>query len=167
MRLSLIWKWTVQNVRSKSSLGINIYHSLGLFSWRQIGDIVFYFFRIQDLTFHANGLHWRQFAWMPILCFFVFFFFFCVCVAGLRGGGGRQLFLPCRPLMADNSCPADQSDRHIRTYTVCHSVLILDWNLFASVDKSKFKNGIVHFRNSEIKGLKGERNPNIEYEQRA
>ena len=42
----------------------------------------------------------------------------------------------------------------IRIYTVCHSVFDFRLKpLFASVDKSKFKNGRVQFRNSRMKGL--------------
>ena len=41
---------------------INLYHSLGIFSRRQIDDIFLIFPRKQDLTFHANCLLRRQFA---------------------------------------------------------------------------------------------------------
>ena len=41
----------------------NLYHSLGIFSRRQ-NDVIFLIFpRKQDLTFHANCLLRRQFAW--------------------------------------------------------------------------------------------------------
>ena len=44
--------------------------------------------------------------------------------------------------------------RHIRICSVCHSAFQFRLKpLFASVKKSKFKNGRVHFRNSGIKGL--------------
>ena len=45
------------------------YHSVGLFSWRQIGDIFLIFPSKQYLTFHANCLRWRQFAWNVKSCF--------------------------------------------------------------------------------------------------
>ena len=48
---------------------INLYHSLGIFSRRQIDDIFLIFPRKQDLTFHANCLLRRQFAWNVISCF--------------------------------------------------------------------------------------------------
>ena len=41
--------------------------TLGLFSRWQIYNIFLYFLRKQDLTFHSNCLHWRQFAWCQIL----------------------------------------------------------------------------------------------------
>ena len=41
---------------------INLYHSLGIFSRRQIDDIFLIFPRKQDLTFHANCFLRRQFA---------------------------------------------------------------------------------------------------------
>ena len=41
---------------------INLYHSLGIFSRRQIDDIFLIFPRKQDLTFYANCLLRRQFA---------------------------------------------------------------------------------------------------------
>ena len=44
----------------------SLYHSLGLFSRRQIDDI---FPRKQNLAFHANCLYWRQFAWNVKICF--------------------------------------------------------------------------------------------------
>ena len=47
----------------------NLYHSLGIFSRRQIDDIFLIFPRKQDLTFHANCLLRRQFAWNVISCF--------------------------------------------------------------------------------------------------
>ena len=44
--------------------------------------------------------------------------------------------------------------RLIRIYAVCHSVFDFKLKaLFASVDMSKVKDGMVHFRNSEMKGL--------------
>ena len=43
----------------------------------------------------------------------------------------------------------------IRIYMVCHSTYHFNLKpLFSSVDKSKFKDGRVHFRNSGMKGLK-------------
>ena len=47
----------------------NFYHSLGGFSGWQIGDIFLIFSRKQDLTLHANCLHWRWFAWTDKSCF--------------------------------------------------------------------------------------------------
>ena len=47
----------------------NLYHSLGIFSRRQIDDIFLIFPRKQDLTFHANCLLRRQFAWNVLSCF--------------------------------------------------------------------------------------------------
>ena len=41
---------------------VNLYHSLGIFSRRQIDDIFLIFPRKQDLTFHANCLLGRQLA---------------------------------------------------------------------------------------------------------
>ena len=41
----------------------NHYHYLGIVSRWQVGDIFLIFPRKQNLTFHANCLHWRQFAW--------------------------------------------------------------------------------------------------------
>ena len=58
-------------VNSKDRLGwlqINLYHSLGIFSRRQIDDIFLIFSRKQDLTFHANCLLRRQFAWIVKSC---------------------------------------------------------------------------------------------------
>ena len=52
-------------------------------------------------------------------------------------------------------CRSRWDGRLIRIYIVCHSVF--DFRLkpqIVSVDKSKFKNGRVHFRNSGIKRLK-------------
>ena len=43
-------------------LSFNLYHSLGIFSRRQIDDIFLIFPRKQDMTFHANCLLRRQFA---------------------------------------------------------------------------------------------------------
>ena len=48
---------------------LNLYHSLGIFSRRQIDDIFLIFPRKQDLTFHANCLLRRQFAWNVKSCF--------------------------------------------------------------------------------------------------
>ena len=48
---------------------INLYHSLGIFSRWQIDDIFLIFSKKQDLTFHANCLRRRQFAWNIISCF--------------------------------------------------------------------------------------------------
>ena len=47
----------------------NLYHSLGIFSRWQIDDIFLIFPRKQDLTFDANCLLRRQFAWNVISCF--------------------------------------------------------------------------------------------------
>ena len=48
---------------------LNLYHSLGIFSRRQ-NDVIFLIFpRKQDLTFHANCLLRRQFAWNVKSCF--------------------------------------------------------------------------------------------------
>ena len=47
----------------------NLYHSLGIFSRRQNDDIFLIFPRKQDLTFHANCLLRRQFAWNVKSCF--------------------------------------------------------------------------------------------------
>ena len=47
----------------------NLYHSLGIFSRRQIDDIFLIFPRKQDLTFHANCLLRRQFACNVKSCF--------------------------------------------------------------------------------------------------
>ena len=47
----------------------NLYHSSGIFSRRQTDDIFFIFPRKQDLTFHANCLLRRQFAWNVKFCF--------------------------------------------------------------------------------------------------
>ena len=46
-----------------SESGTHIYDSLDYFSRRQIGDIFPIFPGKQDMTFHANCLQWRQFAW--------------------------------------------------------------------------------------------------------
>ena len=48
---------------------LNLYHSLGIFSRRQTDDIFLIFPRKQDLTFHANCLLRRQFAWNVKSCF--------------------------------------------------------------------------------------------------
>ena len=48
---------------------INLCHSLGIFSRRQIDDIFLIFPRKQDLTFHANCLLRRQYAWNVKSCF--------------------------------------------------------------------------------------------------
>ena len=58
-----------QHQRQKQTNTINLYHSLGIFSRRQIDDIFLIFPRKQDLTFHANCLLRRQFAWNVISCF--------------------------------------------------------------------------------------------------
>ena len=47
----------------------NLDHSLGQFSRQQIDDIFLIFPRKQDLTFYANCLQWRQFAWNVYFCF--------------------------------------------------------------------------------------------------
>ena len=47
----------------------NLYHSLGIFSRRQIDDILLIFPRKQDLTFHPNCLLRRPFAWNVKSCF--------------------------------------------------------------------------------------------------
>ena len=61
--------WVV--CRSSCSINncFNLYHSLGIFSRRQIDDIFLIFPRKQDLTFHANCLLRRKFAWNVISCF--------------------------------------------------------------------------------------------------
>ena len=41
---------------------MNLYHSLGRFSRLQIGDNYLIFPRKQDLTFHENCFHWKQFV---------------------------------------------------------------------------------------------------------
>ena len=46
----------------KQIRSVNLYHSLGIFSRRQIDDIFLIFPRKQDITFHANCLLRRQFA---------------------------------------------------------------------------------------------------------
>ena len=47
------------------------------------------------------------------------------------------------------------TSRLIWIYIVCHSVFDFRLKpLFVSVGKPEFKNGIVHFRNSGMKGLK-------------
>ena len=52
--------------------------------------------------------------------------------------------------------------RLLRIYTVCHSVFDFKLKLlFASLDKSKFKGGGVHFRNSRMKGLKSNMGLNV------
>ena len=48
---------------------IKLYHSLGIFSRRQVDDMFLIFPRKQDLTFHANCLLRRQFAWNVKSCF--------------------------------------------------------------------------------------------------
>ena len=82
-----------------SVLRINLYHSLGIFSRRQIDDIFLIFLRKQDMTFHANCLLRRQFAWNVISCFLrkirkIFqnvvcwkFFVFVLCMAPWAAGG--------------------------------------------------------------------------------
>ena len=54
-----------------SRLGIllNLYNSLGKFSRLHIDDIFLIFPRKQAMTFHANCLPWRQFAWNVKTCF--------------------------------------------------------------------------------------------------
>ena len=52
----------IQQVKETLSW-INLYHYMGLFSRWSTGDIFFYYPRKQALTFHANCLHWWQFAW--------------------------------------------------------------------------------------------------------
>ena len=55
--------------RQKLLRNVNLYHSLGIFSRRQ-NDVIFLIFpRKQDLTFHANCLLRRQFAWNVKSCF--------------------------------------------------------------------------------------------------
>ena len=48
---------------------IDLYHSQGIVSRRQIDDIFLIFPRKQDMTFHANCHLRRQFAWNVISCF--------------------------------------------------------------------------------------------------
>ena len=56
--------------RKKAKINrMNLYQSLGKFSRWKTDDIVLIFPRKQDLTFHANCLHWRQFAWNVKSCF--------------------------------------------------------------------------------------------------
>ena len=50
-------------------LDFNLYHSMGIFSRQQTDNIFLTFPRKQDLIFHANCLHWRQFAWNIKSCF--------------------------------------------------------------------------------------------------
>ena len=59
-------------------LTLNLYHSLGIFSRWQTDDIFLIFPRKQDLTFQANCLLRRQFAWNVKSCFLgkIFFLFF-------------------------------------------------------------------------------------------
>ena len=54
---------------NKKDNWFSLYHSLGIFSRRQIDDIFLIFLRKQDTTFHANCLPRRQFAWNVISCF--------------------------------------------------------------------------------------------------
>ena len=54
--------WVLRN-RYFVILYINLYHSLGIFSRWQTDDIFLIFPRKQDLTFQANCLLRRQFAW--------------------------------------------------------------------------------------------------------
>ena len=62
----LLWIWYLQTVSR-----LFIYHSLGYFQRHDKLVIFFLFFlRKQDLTFHANCLHWRQFAWNVKFLFF-------------------------------------------------------------------------------------------------
>ena len=72
MNLKLPWK-SNSNGQQKSSktllASINLYHSPGIISKRRIDDIFLIFPRKQDITFHANCLLRRQFAWNVISCF--------------------------------------------------------------------------------------------------
>ena len=52
-----------------SILSYDLYHSHGWFSGWQIDDIFHILPRKQDLTFHADCLHRRQFAWNVKSCF--------------------------------------------------------------------------------------------------
>ena len=68
--LSRKTNWTPSSKKS----AFNLYHSLGIFTRRQIDDIFLIFPRKQDLTFHANCLPQeticgRQFAWNVKSCF--------------------------------------------------------------------------------------------------
>ena len=60
--------WVLRN-RYFVILYINLYHSLGIFSRWQTDDIFLIFPRKQDLTFQANCLLRRQFAWNVKSCF--------------------------------------------------------------------------------------------------
>ena len=65
----LIEFFTVCRNVNTMTVVINLYHSLGIFSRRQ-NDVIFLIFpRKQDLTFHANCLLRRQFAWNVKSCF--------------------------------------------------------------------------------------------------
>ena len=59
----------LQNVEQNLPPRFNLYHSLGIFSRRQTDDIFLIFSRKQDLTFQANCLLRRQFAWNVKSCF--------------------------------------------------------------------------------------------------
>ena len=59
--LSEVLFFIENTLKNKHNL-FKFYHTLAQFSRRQIGDILLIFSRKQDLTFHANCLHWRQFA---------------------------------------------------------------------------------------------------------
>ena len=48
------------------SYKFTLHHSLSLFSRQQVGHFFFIFPSQKDLTFHANCLHRRQFAWNVI-----------------------------------------------------------------------------------------------------
>ena len=61
IKLLLVWFWSLLLVIPSIlfghiTIGINLYHSLGIFSRRQIDDIFLIFPRKQDTTFHANCL---------------------------------------------------------------------------------------------------------------
>ena len=58
----------VRSSEIRSDILFNLYHSLGIFSRRHIDDIFLIFPRKQDLTFHANCLLRRQFAWNVKSC---------------------------------------------------------------------------------------------------
>ena len=58
---------------------INLYYSLGKFSRWQTDDFFLSFPRKQNLTFHANCLQWRQFAWNVKTCFLGKIFLYVVC----------------------------------------------------------------------------------------
>ena len=61
---------TLSNINDSIFFVFNLYHSLGIFSRRQIDDIFLIFPRKQDLTLHANCLLLRrQLAWNVKSCF--------------------------------------------------------------------------------------------------